>query len=945
MRLKRKHQGNFMSSMSIPGRVNILIMGVSLLFFGVGCGENQVSGGGLEPPQLDAYPTLTNQRLLTVTGTKAAGTAIRYQKGTQDAVTPVEASDATTFEFEVNLDEGLNRFAIQATNVTGRLTSEATFLTTTLDTIPPRAPTCPGCPVSVEAGTTVELAGEKDAEANILSDEDEVVTFTDSSEWSYRVAIPAGINTFTLRSSDKAGNISEKLVLSVTGTSGTLAAPTINCPGISEPTTECTLFSNSESVIISGGHPGGAVVKGEASTAPGELFSISSTSAGDSTIDGAWSHTFPVSEGNNRFTLVSQKDGEISQPATLTISLDTTPPEPPQLNDIPAVIGANQVTVTGTNAEDVVKMCLRIGQNPNCDDIPNIDAIEAFAVDIPLALGDNILCFQAFDGANNQSAPSCLETSRIEGPDLTILAPTAGATIAEDTMPIRVSALGNSEEGSEVVEVLYWLDAVIESAGAELSVDPLGDAGDYSGVADLSSFVNGTSHTLYVRATNALGLTTERNVRFAYQSGFTLVSDTGAPGHGRDPQIAQDESGTVHVVWQDECVQYASCTVDGLTGLTAPDIFYRSLDGDQWSEVVSISSEREDLIDGASNDPAIAISSDGILHVVWSDNGASDSLTDFDLYHRTLNTSTGVWTESEIILDSDVIDAAPEIEIEDDGTIHIVFVRTDFSTDPLSVDVYHTSNNGIAWSTPLNVSSHAGDGLSSEPDFLVDDDGTVHITWQDTGTTTVSPSNEDSDIFYVRLNDGGSGYTRIESEPILVSNNPIDDAAGRADPTNARSIQPTIAEGNGTIYIAWEDTTPAIESDTDSDIFVHTFVDGVIQEVPSTVYLAPTGSTSSSQQVSLLPLTDGRVMLTFIELDTLSFSEIKFAILRPSGVMTGVTILSSGGGLAQSPQTLLNGASIGLSWFDNSPIDAQDFELPNGGGPDDDVVFQWVPTP
>ena len=92
------------------------------------------------------------------------------------------------------------------------------------------------------------------------------------------------------------------------------------------------------------------------------------------------------------------------------------------------------------------------------------------------------------------------------------------------------------------------------------------------------------------------------------------------------------------------------------------------------------------------------------------------------------------------------------------------------------------------------------------------------------------PSNEDSDIFYIRLVEEGSGFAALESEPVLVSNNPIDDAAGRADPNNARSIQPTIASANDKIYIAWEDTTPAIESDTDSDIFIHSFQDGVIQE-------------------------------------------------------------------------------------------------------------------
>ena len=90
------------------------------------------------------------------------------------------------------------------------------------------------------------------------------------------------------------------------------------------------------------------------------------------------------------------------------------------------------------------------------------------------------------------------------------------------------------------------------------------------------------------------------------------------------------------------------------------------------------------------------------------------------------------------------------------------------------------------------MSNHAGDGLSSEPDFIITDDNVVHVTWQDTGTTTSSPSNEDSDIFYLRLTENGSSFAAIESEPILVSNNPIDDAAGRANPDNARSISPQL---------------------------------------------------------------------------------------------------------------------------------------------------------
>ena len=205
-------------------------------------------------------------------------------------------------------------------------------------------------------------------------------------------------------------------------------------------------------------------------------------------------------------------------------------------------------------------MCIRIGQNPNCDTIPNLFNPQAFAVDVPLALGDNILCFRASDAAGNQSEPACVETSRIEGPSLEILTPAGGATIAEDTMSIRVNAQGSDEVGSEVIEVVYWLDTILDSGGAQLSVDPIGNAGDYAGVADLRAFVNGTSHPL--RTSHQRTRINHRAcARFAYQSGFTLVSDTGAPGHARD-QIAQDANGVVHVVWKDDCTQFASCTVE-----------------------------------------------------------------------------------------------------------------------------------------------------------------------------------------------------------------------------------------------------------------------------------------------------------------------------------------------------------------------------------------------
>ena len=189
---------------------------------------------------------------------------------------------------------------------------------------------------------------------------------------------PVSIHLHFVRRTKQATSV-KSWVLSVTGTSGTLEAPTINCPGISEPTSDCSITSNSTTITLTGGHPGGAVVKGEDATNPGELFSVSSTSAGDDTSPGSWSHTFAVSDGANRFTLVSQKDGEISPPATLTVALDAAA----QSTSAKRSCRGHWLKSGHRHRyhdEDVVGMCIRIGQNPNCDTIPNLLNPQAFAV-------------------------------------------------------------------------------------------------------------------------------------------------------------------------------------------------------------------------------------------------------------------------------------------------------------------------------------------------------------------------------------------------------------------------------------------------------------------------------------------------------------------------------------------------------------------------------------
>ena len=108
-------------------------------------------------------------------------------------------------------------------------------------------------------------------------------------------------------------------------------------------------------------------------------------------------------------------------------------------------------------------------------------------------------------------------------------------------------------------------------------------------------------------------------------------------------------------------------------------------------------------------------------------------------------------------------------------------------TTPGNVDIFFaaSNNNGISFSTPINLSNNTG--ISANPQIAASGNN-VYVTWEDDTT----PGN--ADIFFAVSNNNGTSF----GTPINLSNN------------TGFSNNPQIAtSGNNNVYVTWADNTPA----------------------------------------------------------------------------------------------------------------------------------------
>jgi hypothetical protein len=179
-----------------------------------------------------------------------------------------------------------------------------------------------------------------------------------------------------------------------------------------------------------------------------------------------------------------------------------------------------------------------------------------------------------------------------------------------------------------------------------------------------------------------------------------------------------------------------------------------------------------------SYSPAIAVDSNGHIHLVWYDGADNRE----EIYYRRSEDGGTTWSAAKRLTWTKFASCSPAIAIDSSNAIHVVW----FDTPIGDIEIYYTrsTDGGTTWSAAKRLTWTSG--VSYVPAIAIDSNDTIHIVWQDDTPGTY-------EIYYKRSKDGGTTWS----------------AAKRLTWTTGTSHYPAIAiDSIDTIHLVWYDTTP-----------------------------------------------------------------------------------------------------------------------------------------
>ena len=136
---------------------------------------------------------------LTLTGSVDETASIRLE----GPGTSLSAS-GTSFNFPFSLNEGANRFVLRATDTAGNMSDKS--LGYTLDSIAPKFLGIAPADGAVSTTPNITLSGSVDESAAIQLNGEGVLQSVEGRSFSFPLVLKAGVNTYSLIATDKAGN-------------------------------------------------------------------------------------------------------------------------------------------------------------------------------------------------------------------------------------------------------------------------------------------------------------------------------------------------------------------------------------------------------------------------------------------------------------------------------------------------------------------------------------------------------------------------------------------------------------------------------------------------------------------------------------------------------------------------------------------------------------------
>lgn len=177
--------------------------------------NNKISSSDITPPpppKFRSFPEFTNQQNLVLNGNTEAGATVKL---TFDGNPSEAMADSNgQFTFNINLQNGVNTFAATATDQVGNVSQKSEDYQITFDKKNPDLEiTSPGDGSSFFGSNQRQatIQGKTEAEATVTIN-DRIISVDDEGLFQYTTTLNEGANTFNVKSTDQAGNTSEKSI-------------------------------------------------------------------------------------------------------------------------------------------------------------------------------------------------------------------------------------------------------------------------------------------------------------------------------------------------------------------------------------------------------------------------------------------------------------------------------------------------------------------------------------------------------------------------------------------------------------------------------------------------------------------------------------------------------------------------------------------------------------
>lgn len=832
-------------------------------------GTTPMVGTGFDKFTVNPPPELVNNPLLPVSGTSNQGTTVwsELNSGAPTLLAQVSAF-GDTWTGNLTLQEGPNTMVFHPRNAAGTEGTRSDTFTVTLDTTAPGMPALDGeVPACVPQGSYT-LAGSAEPGSTVTANG---MTVETDAEGKFEVTINVTGNgsSVSITATDAAGNTSEPNVVQLTAG---LAAPTID--NLVSPTNEATQ-------TLMGTKASGASVVIIYEDGTEEVLASAS---GDTT----WSAEVTFADGVTNFELEGRTSaGEPScgrNPYTVVVS-DVCPVTVDDSN-FPTHTNNPILAVLGTKCEGTAVHAFR-GDQTFADSIQYVPLNNdtSFAFNYNLVEGENVF-YVILKDSNNLPGPSdgpftvILDTQR---PNPPLYVPDPPASTLETTIRLTGTKDANTN-------VCLRVDAQEDCT----VVFPRSAGTDFAFNHTLHPELN----FLCISSFDEAGNQSEETCATVEQgagSGVQIVAPLNGSIIGDAPfgsVVLAQEEGEIPAARVSICLDSACVDATAAGGI-------------QWEATLTAPNTFEN----------------GSVHTV-SATGYRTNGSAFGMAQVTV-----VYIVDGLLLsDSDPEEASarPRIALDGEGIVHVVWADncsqsddcTDSAPGNLPADIFHRSFEEGQWSPITLVSEGQGDGDSRNPSLVTDEDGDLHVIWEDNGN--IQGAGGDFDLIH-RSYDAARGRWGDVS---VATDNDLED------------LFSDVAAGGGKVHVTWHARTEE-DNSSDIDVFYRAY-DLAAGTWGATLKLSDQAGNMRSEQAAVAVDSTGRAWVAWQENGNLTLfnngtdRDIILRSVNSAGV-AGAPILVSDNNLdgssSQVDVLVDNNDQVHVVWQDTASVAASGADL------------------